>query len=119
MLFRSPNESAESLFRHRPSCVCNGCRRSSFKRGPRGRCQAIGLSAAAETEPNPVLIPADRSQERLQLSVDVLSDLSDLRQGVFAQPQQRPMPEILDLCSWFGPWEPETAVHVRITQLRR
>lgn len=31
-----------------------------------------------------------------------------------AQPRQRPMPEILDLCSWFGPWEPETAVHVWI-----
>jgi hypothetical protein len=29
------------------------------------------------------------------------------------------MPEILDLCAWFGPWEPETAVHVRITRLRR
>ena len=35
-----------------------------------------------------------------------------------SQPRQRPMPEILDLCSWFGPWEPETAVHVRITRLR-
>jgi hypothetical protein len=31
-----------------------------------------------------------------------------------AQPRQLPMPEILDLCSWFGPWEPETAVHVWI-----